>query len=251
MTDPTHHRTLVADLTREYSGERPTSNNRMATTAITIGLFSYLWLVGVRFGVAPLLLVLLAYLYLTVDRWRDIEIPNLSGLTFMCSLLALAADPPWHVSPLVQFGAIAPAVFVCISPTGIGRAFFDPRDGRIGRAGFMLWTAPGLVLMAARYWPALDHALAVSWSLVATPIETVPSVAAPLVLVFVLGFVVSGRVHDAGVRAWARLPVFCLVLARAFVAIFPFGPGIVLAFDVVLAACVLALCFWPSRLAEA
>ncbi len=245
MTDPAPHPATVAELTREYSGERPTSNNRIAATAITIGLFAYLWTVGSRFGIAPLLLVLGAYLYLTVDRWRDTEIPNLSAIQVICIIIAQAAEVPWQVSPLVQFGAIAPAVFICIAPTGIGHAFFDPRDARIGRTGFILWSAPGLALMAARYWPALDHALAASWSLVAAPIATLPAIAAPAVMAIALGFLINGRVRNMGVGAWAKLPV--VGLALALVAVSPLGTGVVLALDLVLVACVLALCLWPSH----
>jgi len=227
---------------------RPLMPGRLACTAVSIVYFSLLWLVGTRHGLAVPAIATVIYLYLTVDRWGDIQIGNLSAIQMICLIFWADHD----TSPLVQFGVIAPAVLLCVAPSGIGRT--GPQlqiKINIGRTAYILAMLPAVVLMATQYWLALNRVIAEAWSLVAAPIDRVDPAATMAVAILMTCILSDLRLRDIG--AWKRLSiaVYALLLIRGLALILSVDRSYVTALDLFLAACVFALCLWPSRAADA
>lgn len=221
----------------------PSLRNRATCTVITVGCFAYLWFFGDR-GISGAAIAIGLYFYLTVDRWKDLQISSLATI----QLFGLIFWADHHASPLALFGLVAPAVFLCIAPPGIGATWPRFELKRIGRTGFILYMVPVFVLMATLYWPALNRVLAQAWSLMAEPVDQVRPVTA-ITMAFVIVFVFADRrLRDIGATwKWWYASLVGLLMIRGFAQIMSESLGTLAVFDLVLAAVILALCFWPSR----
>jgi hypothetical protein len=221
----------------------PSFRGRIACTVVTVCYFAYLWFVAHEHPTLSFV-VTFVYFYLMVDRWRDAKVENLSFIQFI-SLVHAGGD---QATPLVQFGILAPALFLCIAPSGIGQTLrqFD-RNRRIGRSTFILTSIPALLLLAAPYWPNLDLALVQSWNLIGAPIDAITPWVASLGATLIMIWVLNGRLLDIDAGKWLRISVWGFVGAHCAIAVLSSNGPYLLSADLLLVTAVLGLCLWPSR----
>jgi hypothetical protein len=229
-------------------GNLPSLKGQIACTMITVCYFAYLWFLGAPFLTLSFI-VTFVYFFLMVDRWRDVQVENLSAIQFIS--LVQASAKTGGLSPLLQFGILAPAAFLCIAPSGIGQTLprFD-HSKPIGRCTFILASIPAFILMAAQYWPSLDLVLVQAWNLVGAPIDRIAPWIAPVTLALTMMWVLKGRLLDIGTGKWLRVVLWSFIFGRAILLV-PIADAYLPAADLLLAAIVFGLCLWPSRADQA
>jgi hypothetical protein len=194
----------------------PFEIDRFGATVFTVGYLAYLHFLGEAVGG---FLVSLLYIYLMTARWRAIGLRASWAPQTLSIYLAYQVTKDSGVSyPIAQFLVLAPAVFACIAPAGIGLPAPNlDANQRVGRTGFILWFFPFLVLVAASYWSGLDRLLSQAWTLVGPAIDHVPVETTFWYFCLVIMGPACARMNDVGLHKWCITALLALMLARGAV----------------------------------
>jgi len=219
---------------------------RSACTFLTLAYFVSVWLTR-GLVAAPFVLTLL-YLFLVLPRWSDLGLKPVIGIQAPALLLDLVESlnkSPFAVAALLHFTVLLPTVFLCIAPLGLTLPR-TVRFRRIGRVPFILMALPYFVLVYSQYSEAMNRTLSLLWTVVSSPIDKVPALAAVSAAAVPVVFA-NDRLVDIGASQWFRfgLPA-AFVFRLATLLIAPLQAYVPLA-DATLSAGILALCLWPGR----
>jgi hypothetical protein len=222
--------------------------NRRIFALLTIGYFTYLWLIdGMMGSIAPFV-VTFAYFFLTHPRWKALKLEAAFGLYGICVLFYLFdlyKSGPRGIPLLLQFAVLAPAVFLCVAPVGPSMQWARYLV-RMGRSAFILLAIPYFIAAASLYWPDLNRTLSQIWSLLWSHADSVQAILA-MNLAVVLVVCTSSRAEDIGASRWLGLGPALVLLLRFVCDWSDTLSGYVPLLDATLAASFLILCLWPGR----
>jgi hypothetical protein len=217
--------------------------SRAACTVLSIGYFGFLWLNDGWLGLAFVLGFV--YLFLTLPRWKDLgdELYVIAALPQPFYLSFEALHGPLGLPLLAHFAVVAPAVFLCITPLGATMPRFT---GKAGRTFFILLALPFFLLVGSQYWPQLDRALSLIWSMLWSPIDKMSSDAVLLASVYMfLGM--WARLADIGLDRRIGYVFFAVFAVRYLLEVSEplrtYTPMV----DLIQAAGIVAVCIWPGR----